>query len=144
MKVKCIGTTMGDHIPPGIDWRSIPSADENMLHNLTIDKEYTVYGISTIKKYSWYLICEDHFDGKYTIYPMYVFHRYFVITDGRLSRYWVAVDSTDHFDSDQRIIEFGFKEWVTEEFFYSKLVDDAKREADIFLKYKELMDSEFR
>jgi hypothetical protein len=142
MKVKCVTKNIPGLLPKEI-YDDIKIGKNEDEVGITVNKEYVVYGISTIRKYPWYLICEDHFDGVYINYPMYFFNRYFEITDGRLSSFWAVADNSDYYDNDEKIIKFGFKEWITEPFFYSNLIEGMEREIKIFLDYKTRMDSEF-
>jgi hypothetical protein len=143
MKVRCISKNIAEILPAGIyDDLKVGGDPDQLL--ITVGEEYTVYGISTIRKYPWYLICRDNFDGIYVAHPMYLFYRYFEIVDNRLSNYWIVNDGNDFYNKNEKIIQFGFKEWISEEYFYSNLVEGEEREKKLFLHYKNKMDEEFR
>lgn len=136
MKVKCIDNS-GQSFPKDV----YALRKENF--NITIGKEYIVYGIETFKRLPWYLICEDHFDGEYINYPMYVFFGCFHIIDGRLSQYWQVKDDADRYIYNERKMTFGFEEFLLEDSFYENLLNNCEREVYIFKRLKRLMDSEF-
>ncbi len=139
MKVKCLYNT-GKVLPEVYRENKYDTDSE---FQLTIGKEYVVYGIVTIKKYNWFLICEDNYDGIYIYYPLYRPCHLFTITDGRISKYWIAKERIDDYDKGEKGIHFGFKELVEEEYFNGNLVEGYKREVEIFQNYKKRIDSEF-
>ena len=137
MKVKCIDNT-GAALPEGVY-----SYNKSSNFEITINKEYTVYGIATFKRFQWYLVCEDHFDGVGVNYPMYFFSGCFKVSDGRLSRFWKVAEDSDTYSYNKRTVMFGFEELVSEKYFYANLLEGEEREVRIFLTIKRILDSEF-
>ncbi len=139
MKVKCLYNT-GKGLPEVYRENKY---DTNSEFQVTINKEYFVYGITTIKKYNWFLICDDTYDGVYGYYPLYLPCHLFTIIDGKISKYWIAGEGIDEYDKSERIIRFGFRELIEEKYFNGNLVEGYKREVGIFQNYKRIIDSEF-
>ena len=137
MKVKCIENT-AVALPEGI--YSYKKTDEFLI---TIGNEYTVYGIVTFKRFQWYLVCEDYYDGVNICYPMWIFSQCFKILDGRISKFWEVSEDTDVYSYNERTIKFGFKELVLDQYFYSKIIEGEEKEVRIFSTIKKVMDSEF-
>lgn len=139
MKVKCLFNT-GKVLPKDVYKEN--RYDEASEFQVTINMEYIVYGITTIKKYNWFLICDDTYDGTYIYYPLYLPIHLFAIVDNQLSRYWLIKEGIDHYDNNEKILQLGFKELLEDEFFFGNLVEGYKREIKIFQDYKRLMDAE--
>jgi hypothetical protein len=137
MKAKCIDNTAAA-LAAGIY-----SYNKSAEFQITIGKEYTVYGIITFKRFQWYLVCEDHFDGRYINYPKWLFSRCFEITDGRLSKFWKVAEDQDVYSYNERTIIFGFEELISDQYFYSNLLEGEEREVRIFGTIKKAIDSEF-
>jgi hypothetical protein len=139
MKVKYLFNT-GKVLPKDVYKEN--KYDEASEFQVTVNKEYIVYGITTIKKYNWFLICDDTYDGTYIYYPLYLPCQLFTIIDGKISKYWLIKEGVDEYDHGERIIKFGFQELIEEEYFFGNLVEGYKREIKIFQDYKRLIDAE--
>ncbi|MEO6723528.1 MAG: hypothetical protein ABIN67_24385 [Ferruginibacter sp.] len=137
MKVICVDNT-GTALPEGI--YSYKKSDQ---FEITIGKEYTVYGIATFKRFQWYLVCEDHFDGIGINYPRFLFSGCFKISDGSLSKFWKIAEDNDVYSYNERTIIFGFEDLVSDKYFYSNLLEGEDREVRVFATIKKVLDSEF-
>lgn len=116
--------------------------NEDTDFGLTVNKNYKVYGITTINKDQLFLICQDHFDGIYINFPRYFPRFYFEIIDGSLSNYWLLHFKIDRYDNNEEVLEIGIPPIVEDPFFYGNLVEGVPENAKIFLKFKKLIDQE--
>lgn len=131
MKVKCVFNK----------WKELPEVyrkannlyKEDIEFSLIKDKEYIVYGIINYSGGLAYLICDED----YMYYPMGNPAPLFDIIDNRLSLYWIF-----HYDRENNVFEFVFKEWVEDPYYYEKLIDGDAEAVSIFQRYKEAMDAE--
>lgn len=136
MKVECI-TNQFKNIPTSVyDGLYGYSSDTELP--IEIGQQSVVYAITTIKKHLWFLV-----NVAGLAYPMYYPAHLFKITDGRLSKYWVAKERQDDYDNKASIIQIGFPELVADEFFYGEFLEDKPENVEIFKKYMDLMDKEF-
>lgn len=141
MKVKCIANN-GNYLDETlIDKATAYKRDSGF--QLIIGKEYTVYAISYIKSYPWFLICDEASHGRNgELYPQFLPSVLFVISDNRISKYWRLAIATDPYDLKPSV-SMGFEELISDEFFLGNLWEDRQKERSIFTKYKLSMDNEF-
>lgn len=138
MKVMCVNNS-GNALP-----ENIYSFSKNAEFQITIGKEYTVYGIETFKRFPWYLVCEDHYDSLIHKYPKFIYSGCFKITDRRLSKFWRVGESQDIYSLNERTIAFGFEEMLNNNEFYPRLIEGGfEKEENIFITIKQAMDNEF-
>jgi hypothetical protein len=139
MKVRNIYNKLSD-----IPINYVNSTQENETYDFTPGNEYVVYGITLKDGYVWYYICDDFNQGLEDSYPIIVLSFLFEVTDHRLSRYWqFNVFSENSANIEEWRYRWTFLEWSKEIYFYYNLMEFEKREQDIFLKWKKLIDLEF-
>lgn len=102
-----------------------------------IGRAYTLYGVVYWDNYPFYYLCPDDDDE----YPIPFDSLFFDVSDARLSRNWRL--SSSRREPDRRHVVV-FEEWANDAMFYEHLVEGHSAEAKQFLKYKHLMDKEFR
>jgi len=142
MKVKCTANT-GFVLPKEL-LNEESGYDKNTTFQITIGKEYVVYAITHIKKNAWFLICDDSSFGNYGgIYPNYLPAIFFQITDPQLSKFWIVTFASDNYNENENVISIAFPELLEDEYFLGNLWEEAEKEKEIFLKYKNSMDNEF-
>lgn len=105
-------------------------------YNLTLGREYTVYGLVFENNVPWYYLCSEEWDT----YPVPYAREFFEIVDPRLSVYWRL--SVSYSTRRETYTAITFEEWANDRIFYEHLVDGDRTAEDIFHKYRILMDSE--
>ena len=116
---------------------------ENGIISISKNKEYNVYGVKYERQgFLKFLICNDDFS--FLEYPLFYLSDFFEIVNDKASLYW---SRTKDIELNKEKINFDdiiiFKEWYEMDKFYENLIDGSNIEKNIFLKYKNLMDSEF-
>jgi hypothetical protein len=139
MKIKCLYNT-GKILPKDV-YKDNGYGEETEFQ-VIVNKEYNVYAITSIKKHNWFLICDENYDERNIYYPLYLPSNLFTITDGKISKCWIAGEGMDEYDTNEKIIQFGFRELIEDGYFYGKLVEGYQREIKIFQDYKKLIDEE--
>lgn len=134
MRVKCISQSGKDLPPSCMDKQA--GYDAQTKFSIKVGESYVVYAMTTYLNHVWYHI----WDENSTFYPRWNPSPLFTIIDGRLSKYWIANSRRD--DSDF-VFLVGYNEWVQNHEHVNKLVDNDPSAVSIFMKYKELMDSEY-
>lgn len=136
MRVKFVEIDNPENVDYKINWQ-INYKD----FPLTIDKEYIVYAIECLdKKHINYFLLDD--GGN--LYPNNYPSDFFIITDDRMSKYWVNRDGLNTFDKFKVHYPslITFKEWVCDAFFEEDMMENNEA-LKIFNQYKKLIDIEF-
>lgn len=137
MKVRCVRNKLVD-IANSKEREFIARTmriSEKAQYAITIDQEYTVYGITFWDRIPFYIVCGEDPDFKVIFVPA----AYFETTDPRPSLYW----NFSYKFCITAISELNFPEWTSDPWFYEKLTDGKLEELRIFNQYKALMDEEF-
>jgi hypothetical protein len=135
MKVKCICKTF-EELPKEI-FNSLHQI--SILNNLnsnkpdiTVGKEYIVYGIHSSLGNTWYFIADDD----YIDYPVYVLSVFFKIIDPRVSKYWqFNINENGNFS-------LWPPSWNQIEYYFDRLTDGEPDIVEDFQKIKEQIDLE--
>jgi len=139
MIVKCI-ERFGKNLPSDCLTAELrySERDKNVEFDLVIGKFYVVYAMALFGKYLWYAVCEASME-----FPIFRPAPFFLIENSKLSKYWIYsyIEQQLSYLSNAN---FGFPEWINEDYFYNKLLNDGEREIKIFSEYKTKMDLEFR
>lgn len=129
MKVKCIANNgavlFGSYLDDG-------NTIKTEFDGLAIGKEYVVYAWDRYKDGSVYYYVDDDCDRDY---PSAIPAPLIEVTDPTPSRVWQFA-KTDSYE------EWGWAEWVNEQYFYDRLVNKQPRELAIYKTYKALLDEE--
>ena len=104
--------------------------------NLTIGKEYTVYGMVFRDNSPWYYLCSEDYDEYPTPFPSECFD----ITDKRLSSYWNLL--TREIGNGKIQSSLVIPEWAEDPYFYELLLDGDIDTVELFNRYKKLLDQE--
>ncbi len=130
MRVRCIAHS-GKSLPDNyIDSRLTLYSTQKF--DITVGKEYVVYGLTTYFNKVWYYICDDNRD-----YPIWYPAPLFEVVDNRASSFWKY-----RFDLADNSILFAFEEWVSDLYFYDRLTDGEAVEVATFMEWKKRMDDE--
>ncbi|WGL59043.1 hypothetical protein QEJ31_10985 [Pigmentibacter sp. JX0631] len=128
MKVRCKYNTIDDIVDQNIRNKLLRYKVDGI--NLEKNKEYNVYGLKVFEGQMYFLIFPY-----YDLFIPYTYLTYFFeVIDPRMSKYFRFYSS---FDSH----EINSKEWIKDEFYYEKILDDYYEE--IYREYKKLIDTEF-
>jgi len=142
MKVKCIANN-GTHLRRcNISSDTGYTIDSKFL--LTVGKEYTVYGITIEMGSLWYYVTEDIFNDNINNvrFPIWRPSELFEVIDNRISKTWV-VGCLD-FGIEGLVPILTFPEWANNHWdYYDRLADGEEEAFEVFMKYKEIMDTEF-
>jgi len=144
MKIKCIANDINcmlkKNLYPSTEL-NVKSVSGNDQMFITVDREYNVYAISAFNDCMWYFIAEDIF-GQGRNYPFWYPAELFEIIEHKISSTWV-VNAIKELDGNLRPI-ITFSEWANNDEYYESLVDGDKEAYEIFMKYKKIMDNEFK
>jgi hypothetical protein len=138
MKIRCIS----DNISEGNSPFSIIKWSNNSELEITIDKVYTVIGITKLYGIIFYYILSDETNDYPLAFPYYLFK----IEENKVSKYWET--SLSIIEEPELIkIENGqvisFKEWtLKKDLFYENLLEGDQEEVRIFNIYRDKMLSE--
>ncbi|MGY3803750.1 hypothetical protein ACWNT8_06810 [Pigmentibacter ruber] len=94
------------------------------------NKEYNVYGLTVFKGQMYFLIFP--YDDLFIPYTYLTY--FFEVIDPRMSKYFRFYSS---FDSH----EINSKEWIEDEYYYEKILDDYYEEIEKYREYKKLIDT---
>ncbi|MBT2622434.1 hypothetical protein [Chryseobacterium sp. ISL-6] len=137
MRIKYIKIDNPENVKYKINWQ-IPYE----RFPLTIGEEYTVYAIEYTNEGTVNFFIMD--EGG-SIYPFNYPSEFFIITDNRMSQYWVGFTGVEKYPIDQPTFPnlITFNEWKNNKFFEEEMMDDIGNANTIFKKYKFLIDNEF-
>ncbi len=133
MKIKCVENRK-KLLPEEI--RSNYSISDNEF-SIKIEKEYVVYAMTLHCGHVWYYICDE----SYSYYPVWNPSPFFIVIDGKLSRYWVYSFIEGEITTLRP--RWGFSQWAEDPDYYDRLTDGEEAAVALFKTYKELMDIEF-
>lgn len=130
MKVKCIFKEIDDFSDPDI----LKKLNDKKIYGINLDKnrEYNVYGIKLFEGNLYYFIFSD----ENYCFPDAYLADFFEIIDYRMSHYFKIYYNNGEF-------EVNSKEWIEDQSFYEKILDDYPDEIKKYREYKKLIDSEF-
>ncbi len=104
--------------------------------DLSIGKEYTVYGVVFWDNSPWYYICVEEYDE----YPKPFAAEFFNISDDSLSSYWKLSMASQ--GEKEVLSSLVFEEWAKDPSFYERLIEDDAEASRVFNSYRYLMDKE--
>lgn len=137
MKVKCINVSLENVNAKVYSGLTGYNSDFEFL-DLTVGDVFTVYGISTIHCYPWYLLKSKH--RKHALYyPMCLFS----IVDDRLSKHWKIRIGNDYYDNNIEIVEFGFYDPKASPCLYGSYLEGDPLISEWFIEKLRIMDVEF-
>lgn len=108
------------------------SGKNNQDPLLEMNQEYYVYGMEFKEGAIYYAI----FSYDESCYPDFINSMYFEVIDPRMSKYFRIKNL-----SNKTIINS--KEWIDDENFYEKILDDYSEEISKYFEYKLLIETEF-
>jgi len=140
MKVRAImNTSVG--LPDSLRSGGVVRAREE--YAISVGREYVVYAITVADGHIWFYIVDDDQHP----WPLWHPGPLFEIVDRRISKHWVFgyQPTKDDILTGSAVpgAEFAFPEWIDEPMFLERLTDNESREAEIFARYKSMMDTEF-
>lgn len=110
---------------------------EETHFDLKLGKEYVVYGLTVFLGHVWYYIADE----SYSSFPVWNPAALFEVTDGSISRYWIAGFQPGGAKADPSLL-MAFAEWVNDPTFYTRLTDGDQQATAIFGEYKKRLDIE--
>nr|BFD32707.1 hypothetical protein GTC16762_23250 [Pigmentibacter ruber] len=130
MKVRCKYSTIDEIVDQKIRVKLL----EEKIYGIDLkkNKEYNVCGIKIYEKKMYFLIFYD--DN--CCFPDAYLADFFEVIDSRMSRYFRFFSNSDN-------LEINSKEWIEDQCFYEKILDDYSEEIIKYREYKKLIDSEF-
>jgi hypothetical protein len=108
---------------------------------LKIGEEYTVYAIEYTDegRVNFFILDEGG-----NIYPHNYPSEFFIVTDNRMSKYWVDCTGKESYPINTVFPNLiTFKEWKYNRFFEEEMMDNIGNANTIFKNYKNLIDNEF-
>ena len=108
---------------------------ENTRFHVTVGNQYRVYTVSFWDALVFYYIADDCF----TEYPRRYPASLFKIIDNSLSKYWGIQEYANH--KDYKLL-ISFNEWLTDPYYFEKLLEGDRDRVRAFYDRKRLIDSE--
>ena len=104
--------------------------------NLTLNAQYTVYGVLFRENAPWYYLCNDYDDEYPRPFPAELFQ----VVEPQFSSSWVL--STHNTRKGDVCCSLVFDEWADDPGFYERLIEGEPQAIALFQKYRKLIDNE--
>ena len=104
--------------------------------DLSVGKEYMVYGIVFWDNCPWLYLCPEDYDD----YPKPFALEFFDIVDDMLSSYWKLSSFSN--GVGEATTSLVFDEWANDPLYYESLIDGDPEAEVIFAKYRGIIDQE--